>query len=96
MCTPCLLLFLKVSPYSAYLHDALLLYAHTVEEMMKAEKDFRDGQQLISTLRAGRVTLQGKVGFELRLLSHIPVDLEILDTCYSFLKGLPHSVTEYL
>ncbi|XP_031246562.1 guanylate cyclase 2G isoform X1 [Mastomys coucha] len=52
----------QVSPYSAYLHDTLLLYAHTVEEMMKAEKDFRDGQQLISTLRAGRVTLQGITG----------------------------------
>lgn len=61
MCTPCLLLLLKVSPYSAYLHDALLLYAQTVEKMMKAERDFRDGRQLISTLRAGQVTLQGKV-----------------------------------
>ncbi|GAB1302546.1 Guanylate cyclase 2G [Apodemus speciosus] len=48
----------RVSPYSAYLHDALLLYAQTVEEMMKAEKDFQDGWQLISTLRAGQVTLQ--------------------------------------
>ncbi|XP_052028127.1 guanylate cyclase 2G [Apodemus sylvaticus] len=52
----------QVSPYSAYLHDALLLYAQTVEEMMKAEKDFRDGRQLISTLRAGQVTLQGISG----------------------------------
>lgn len=67
-----MLLLLKVSPYSAYLHDALLLYAQTVEEMMKAEKDFRDGWQLISTLRAGQVTLQGKVVFER------------LGVCYSF------------
>uniref|UniRef100_A0A8C6N5G1 Guanylate cyclase n=1 Tax=Mus spicilegus TaxID=10103 RepID=A0A8C6N5G1_MUSSI len=52
----------QVSPYSAYLHDALLLYAQTVEEMRKAEKDFRDGRQLISTLRAGQVTLQGITG----------------------------------
>jgi hypothetical protein len=84
VCAPCLLLLLKVSPYSAYLHDALLLYAQTVEEMRKAEKDFRDGRQLISTLRAGQVTLQGKVVFELRLLSHIPVDLEMMNVCHSF------------
>lgn len=79
-----MLLLLKVSPYSAYVHDAVLLYAQAVEEMMKAEKDFRDGRQLISTLRAGQVTLQGKVLFELRLLSPVPVDLEMLGTCYSF------------
>lgn len=70
VCTPRLLLLLKVSPYSAYLHDALLLYAQTVEEMVEAERDFRDGRQLVSALRAGQVTLQGKVGLELRLPSH--------------------------
>ncbi|XP_021512798.1 guanylate cyclase 2G-like [Meriones unguiculatus] len=52
----------QVSPYSAYLHDALLLYAQTVEEMIKAEKDFWDGRQLVSTLRAGQITLQGITG----------------------------------
>ncbi|KAL6062085.1 hypothetical protein STEG23_024912 [Scotinomys teguina] len=52
----------QVSPFSAYLHDALLLYAQTVEEMIKAEKDFWDGRQLISTLRAGQITLQGITG----------------------------------
>lgn len=67
-----------MSPFSAYLHDALLLYAQTVEEMIKAEKDFWDGRQLIGTLRAGQITLQGKVVSELRLLSLIPVDLEVL------------------
>lgn len=91
VCTPCLLLLLKVSPYSAYLHDALVLYAQTVEEMMKAERDFRDGRQLISTLRAGQVTLQGKAGLELRLLSHIPVDLEMLGTCYNSFPQRPAS-----
>lgn len=67
VCILCLLLLLKVSPYSAYLHDALLLYAQTVEEMIKAEKDFRDGRQLVGILRASRITLQGEVAFELRL-----------------------------
>uniref|UniRef100_A0A5F9DED9 Guanylate cyclase n=1 Tax=Oryctolagus cuniculus TaxID=9986 RepID=A0A5F9DED9_RABIT len=33
----------QVSPYSAYLHDAVLLYAWTVREMVKAGRDFRDG-----------------------------------------------------
>ncbi|CAH6940926.1 guanylate cyclase 2G [Phodopus roborovskii] len=52
----------QVSPYSAYLHDALLLYAQTVKEMIQAEKDFWDGQQLIGTLRTGQITLQGISG----------------------------------
>ncbi|XP_005063509.1 guanylate cyclase 2G [Mesocricetus auratus] len=52
----------QVSPYSAYLHDALLLYAQTVEEMIKAEKDFWDGRLLVSTLRTGQITLQGISG----------------------------------
>uniref|UniRef100_A0A8C6RCD0 Guanylate cyclase n=1 Tax=Nannospalax galili TaxID=1026970 RepID=A0A8C6RCD0_NANGA len=52
----------QVSPYSAYLHDALLLYAQTVEEMIKARKDFRDGRQLVSTLRTNQTRLQGITG----------------------------------
>lgn len=71
-----------MSPYSAYLHDALLLYAQTVEEMIKTEKDFWDGQQLINTLRTGQITLQGKVVSELQLLSLIPVELEMLGMSY--------------
>lgn len=51
---------------------------------MEAERDFRDGRQLISTLRAGQVVLQGKVVLELSLLSLIPADLEMLGMCYSF------------
>ncbi|XP_051002924.1 guanylate cyclase 2G-like [Acomys russatus] len=52
----------QVSPYSAYLHDGLLLYAQTVEEMIKAGKDFRDGRHLVSILRAGWITLRGITG----------------------------------
>ncbi|KAM6182224.1 LOW QUALITY PROTEIN: guanylate cyclase 2G-like [Erethizon dorsatum] len=52
----------QVSPYSAYLHDALLLYAQTMEEMIKADRDFRDGRQLLSTLKANQIPLQGITG----------------------------------
>ncbi|KAM4852515.1 guanylate cyclase 2G-like [Thomomys bottae] len=52
----------QVSPYSAYLHDALLLYAQTVEEMVKVGRDFRDGRQLVSTLKASLTALQGITG----------------------------------
>lgn len=53
--------FLKVSPYSAYLHDSVLLYAQTVKFMIKAGRDFRDGRQLVSTLKGfNQTTLQGK------------------------------------
>ncbi|KAM9197424.1 LOW QUALITY PROTEIN: guanylate cyclase 2G-like [Dugong dugon] len=53
----------QVSPYSAYLHDAALLYAQTVEEMINAGRDFRDGRQLVGTLKGSNQTvLQGIKG----------------------------------
>uniref|UniRef100_A0A8D0A575 Guanylate cyclase n=1 Tax=Sander lucioperca TaxID=283035 RepID=A0A8D0A575_SANLU len=36
----------EVSPYSAYLHDAVLLYAMGLKEVLKDGKDPHDGQQL--------------------------------------------------
>ncbi|KAF6317470.1 hypothetical protein mRhiFer1_008523 [Rhinolophus ferrumequinum] len=49
-----------MSPYSAYLHDAVQLYAQTVKDMIKAGRDFRDGRQLVSTLKGSHQTaLQG-------------------------------------
>ncbi|XP_054584780.1 guanylate cyclase 2G-like [Eptesicus fuscus] len=53
----------QVSPYSAYLHDSVLLYAQTVKFMIKAGRDFRDGRQLVSTLKGfNQTTLQGVTG----------------------------------
>ncbi|XP_066094743.1 guanylate cyclase 2G-like [Saccopteryx bilineata] len=53
----------QVSPYSAYLHDSVLLYAQTVKFMIKAGRDFRDGRQLISTLKGfNRTMLPGITG----------------------------------
>lgn len=52
---------LKVSPYAAYLHDAVLLYAQTVRELAAAGQDFRDGRQLVGTLRgSGGAAPQGE------------------------------------
>ncbi|KAM9061462.1 guanylate cyclase 2G-like [Sarcophilus harrisii] len=41
----------QVSAYSAYLHDAVLLYASAVKTMLKKGKDFRDGRQLVNTMK---------------------------------------------
>uniref|UniRef100_A0A673T9Q8 Guanylate cyclase n=1 Tax=Suricata suricatta TaxID=37032 RepID=A0A673T9Q8_SURSU len=41
----------QVSPYAAYLHDAVLLYARTARELAEAGRDFRDGRQLVGALR---------------------------------------------
>uniref|UniRef100_A0A8D0GB24 Guanylate cyclase n=1 Tax=Sphenodon punctatus TaxID=8508 RepID=A0A8D0GB24_SPHPU len=44
----------EVSPYSAYLHDAVLLYALSVKEMLKSGKNFCDGRALVNTLKGYR------------------------------------------
>ncbi|XP_049916915.1 guanylate cyclase 2G [Epinephelus moara] len=41
----------EVSPYSAYLHDAVLLYAMGLKEVLKDGKDPRDGRQLLQRLK---------------------------------------------
>ncbi|KAM6898598.1 guanylate cyclase 2G [Lycodopsis pacificus] len=41
----------EVSPYSAYLHDAVLLYAMALKEVLKEGKDPHDGRQLLQRLR---------------------------------------------
>ncbi|XP_027707431.1 guanylate cyclase 2G-like [Vombatus ursinus] len=46
----------QVSAYSAYLHDAVLLYASAVKTMLKKGKDFRDGRQLVSTMKGDNLT----------------------------------------
>ncbi|XP_039645021.1 guanylate cyclase 2G [Perca fluviatilis] len=41
----------EVSPYSAFLHDAVLLYAMGLKEVLKDGKDPHDGQQLLQRLK---------------------------------------------
>ncbi|XP_069016534.1 guanylate cyclase 2G [Embiotoca jacksoni] len=41
----------EVSPYSAHLHDAVLLYAMGLKEVLKDGKDPHDGWQLLQTLK---------------------------------------------
>ncbi|XP_055006373.1 guanylate cyclase 2G isoform X2 [Boleophthalmus pectinirostris] len=41
----------EVSPYSAYLHDAVLLYAMGLKEVLKDGKDPHDGQELLIRLK---------------------------------------------
>lgn len=41
----------QVSPYSAYLHDAVLLYAMGLKEVLKDGKDPYDGRQLLRRLK---------------------------------------------
>uniref|UniRef100_A0A8C0IK00 Guanylate cyclase n=1 Tax=Chelonoidis abingdonii TaxID=106734 RepID=A0A8C0IK00_CHEAB len=48
----------EVSSYSAYLHDAVLLYALSIREILKEGKDIGDGRALVNTLKG---SLQGWV-----------------------------------
>uniref|UniRef100_UPI0037E771C2 guanylate cyclase 2G n=1 Tax=Semicossyphus pulcher TaxID=241346 RepID=UPI0037E771C2 len=41
----------EVSPYSAYVHDAVLLYAMGLKEVLKDGKDPHDGRQLLQRLK---------------------------------------------
>ncbi|XP_075896627.1 guanylate cyclase 2G [Nelusetta ayraudi] len=41
----------EVSPYSAYLHDAVLLYARGLKDVLKVGGDPHDGRQLLRTLK---------------------------------------------
>ncbi|XP_036936167.1 guanylate cyclase 2G [Acanthopagrus latus] len=41
----------EISPYSAYLHDAVLLYAMGLKEVLKDGKDPHDGRQLLQRLK---------------------------------------------
>ncbi|XP_070783496.1 guanylate cyclase 2G [Enoplosus armatus] len=41
----------EVSPYAAYLHDAVLLYAMGLKEVLKDGKDPHDGRQLLRRLK---------------------------------------------
>lgn len=51
----------KVNPYAAYLHDAVLLYAEILMEVVTAGSDFRDGRRLShQSERFQSTTLQGK------------------------------------
>uniref|UniRef100_A0A8C6BT35 Guanylate cyclase n=1 Tax=Monodon monoceros TaxID=40151 RepID=A0A8C6BT35_MONMO len=53
----------QVSRYPAYFHDAVLLYAEAVKEMITARRDFWDGRQLVITLKGSNQTaLQGITG----------------------------------
>nr|XP_012626922.1 guanylate cyclase 2G-like isoform X3 [Microcebus murinus] len=53
----------QVSPYSAYLHDAILLYAQTVQRVAQAGGDVLDGRQLVSSLQgSNRTVMRGITG----------------------------------
>ncbi|KAM4702750.1 guanylate cyclase 2G-like [Rhinophrynus dorsalis] len=42
----------QVSPYSAYLHDSVLMYALGLKELLKQGKNIRDGRALVQSLRS--------------------------------------------
>nr|XP_056706431.1 guanylate cyclase 2G-like [Euleptes europaea] len=48
----------EVSSYAAYLHDAVLLYALSIREMLRERKDFRDGRALVNALKGYNKTLK--------------------------------------
>nr|XP_043870167.1 guanylate cyclase 2G isoform X1 [Solea senegalensis] len=75
----------QVSPYSAYLHDAVLLYAMGLKEVLKDGKDPHDGRHVLQTLKKkNSIRFYGASG-----LVHFDedgernVDYSILDLQYS-------------
>uniref|UniRef100_A0A3B3IIK3 Guanylate cyclase n=1 Tax=Oryzias latipes TaxID=8090 RepID=A0A3B3IIK3_ORYLA len=52
----------EVSPYSAYLHDAVLLYAMGLKEVLKDGKDPYDGRQLLTNRLIFNVLFAGASG----------------------------------
>ncbi|XP_077786995.1 guanylate cyclase 2G-like [Podarcis muralis] len=51
----------EVSSYAAYLHDAVLLYALSIKEMLEGKKDFRDGKALVNSLKGyNKTPMYGK------------------------------------
>ncbi|XP_034633004.1 guanylate cyclase 2G-like [Trachemys scripta elegans] len=53
----------EVSSYSAYLHDAVLLYALSIREMLKEGKDISNGRALVNTLKGyNKTRLYGVTG----------------------------------
>ena len=46
-----LFVLFQVSPYAAYLHDAVLLYAMGLKEVLKDGKDPHDGWELLQRLK---------------------------------------------
>ncbi|XP_078496609.1 guanylate cyclase 2G-like [Lissotriton helveticus] len=58
----------QVSPYSAYLHDAVILYAMSIKELLKGGKYIHDGKSLVNQLRGYNKTrfygITGLVSFD--------------------------------
>ncbi|XP_061491974.1 guanylate cyclase 2G-like isoform X2 [Rhineura floridana] len=55
--------FTTVSSYAAYLHDAVLLYALSIKEMLDGNKDLHDGKTLVNTLRGyNKIPMYGITG----------------------------------
>ncbi|MEQ2178277.1 hypothetical protein GOODEAATRI_012391 [Goodea atripinnis] len=51
----------EVSPYSVYLHDAVLLYVMGLKEILKEGKDPHDGRQVLEKLKTReKIRFQGK------------------------------------
>uniref|UniRef100_A0A3P9JWU3 Guanylate cyclase n=1 Tax=Oryzias latipes TaxID=8090 RepID=A0A3P9JWU3_ORYLA len=84
----------EVSPYSAYLHDAVLLYAMGLKEVLKDGKDPYDGRQLLQRLKnknSIRFYASGLVHFDEegeRYLDYSIYDLQHVDDKTKFVPIL--------
>nr|XP_033799297.1 guanylate cyclase 2G-like isoform X2 [Geotrypetes seraphini] len=46
----------QVSPYAAYLHDSVILYALSIKQLLHEGKDIYDGRSIVSSLRGYKKT----------------------------------------
>ncbi|XP_010862370.2 guanylate cyclase 2G [Esox lucius] len=86
----------EVSPYSAYLHDAVLLYAMGLKEVLKDGKDPHDGHELLQIVKKKKNNIRfygasGLVHFDEegeRNLDYSIFDLQLTDGSNTFVPIL--------
>uniref|UniRef100_A0A3P8ZIX7 Guanylate cyclase n=1 Tax=Esox lucius TaxID=8010 RepID=A0A3P8ZIX7_ESOLU len=83
---------IDVSPYSAYLHDAVLLYAMGLKEVLKDGKDPHDGHELLQIVKKKKNNIpSGLVHFDEegeRNLDYSIFDLQLTDGSNTFVPIL--------
>ncbi|XP_072333731.1 guanylate cyclase 2G [Scyliorhinus torazame] len=87
----------EVNSYSAYLHDAVMLYAMALQEMLKAGKNPFDGRALIKHLKGfGKGRFYGITGFVdidssgERYMNYIVYDLQWYENTTKFIPVLQY------
>ncbi|KAM9324583.1 guanylate cyclase 2G-like [Gastrophryne carolinensis] len=87
----------QVSPYAAYLHDSVLVYAMALSENLKWGRDITDGRALVQSLRGGNHTqiygVTGLLSFDEkgeRFIDYSVYDLQLVGNVSRFVPVLQY------